>query len=69
MMDGLTATPKTLNSSGYVAVALQVMPQTILATARRLNITPAMTLNGIAHFDDQQVERIAEALRQNRSKE
>jgi hypothetical protein len=45
------------------------MPQTILATARRLNITPAMTLNGIAHFDDQQVERIAEALRQNRSKE
>jgi hypothetical protein len=67
-MNDSTAQPRTLNSTGCIASIVGAPPAKIVTTADRLGIEPAMRINGIAHFDDQQVERIAAALKIDRSK-
>lgn len=50
-------------SIGHLAGMLQRSTRAIERLANKLKITPAMRVNGVAHFDGSQVERIAGAFR------
>lgn len=50
-------------SIGQAAQLLQAMPSRISAAAIELHIEPAMRINGIAHFAETDLERIAAHLR------
>ena len=54
---------KDFVSIGCLAGQLQRPVRAIEQAAKALQIDPALRLNGVAHFDGGQVERLAEALR------
>lgn len=58
---------QSLASVGYIAGQLQTPVARILAIAASEGIRPAMTINGIVHFSDDDVERIAGYIARNRS--
>lgn len=49
-------------SIGQLAAHLQRSVRNIEAAADSLGISPAMRLNGVVHFDGEQVERITKAI-------
>ncbi len=53
-------------SVGQAASLVQHMPAVIIAAAARLHIEPAMRINGIVHFHETDLQRIAEAIRGDR---
>lgn len=54
---------KSITSIGQVAGQLQRSPSEITRVAHALGIEPALTINGIRHYADGDVERIAEHFR------
>ena len=53
-------------SIGQLAAHLQRSVRKIEAAAESLAISPAMRLNGIVHFDGEQVERITKAINEGK---
>jgi len=51
-------------SIGQAAALIQMMPSEISAVAAELGIQPAIRINGIDHFCESDLQRIAEHLRQ-----
>jgi len=56
-----------LVSIGCLAGELQTPVRTLELAAQTLGIVPALRLNRIAHFDADQVERIAQHVREQRN--
>lgn len=50
-------------SIGQLAAHLQRTVRSIEAAAESLGISPAMRLNGVIHFDGEQVEQITQAIK------
>ena len=62
-----TDATRDLTSIGCLSGQLQTPPRRIEQTAAELQITPALRINAVPHYDGAQVERIASAIReQNR---
>lgn len=60
--------PLDIHSIGHACQLLQVMPNEIRKQAELLKISPAMTINGIAHFNERDLQRIREHLAARRAK-
>lgn len=58
-----TSADRDLQSIGTLCGVLQVTPRKIEAAAEALGIAAAFRINGVAHFNAGQVERLAEHLR------
>jgi hypothetical protein len=58
----ITQAKHDFTSIGTLAGTLQVSVRRIERAAGELSITPAMRLNGIPHFDGEQVERLTRHL-------
>lgn len=54
---------RSIISIGQAAALIQAMPSRIAAAAAELNIAPAMRINGVAHFEEADIQRIADHLR------
>lgn len=54
-------------SIGQMACRIQQMPDVIREAALQLGIAPSMRLNGVDHFDESDLERIAEHLQAKRN--
>jgi hypothetical protein len=52
-----------LESIGHLCQSLQSPYARIQRAIEKLNVRPAVTINGIAHFNEEQTERIADAVR------
>ncbi|RIK78512.1 MAG: hypothetical protein DCC67_11490 [Planctomycetota bacterium] len=50
-------------SVGAAAPLVGAMPSRIEAVAEQLRIAPALRINGVPHYDESDLERIAEAIR------
>ncbi len=55
---------QSIISVGQAAALLQAMPQRIKAAALEIGVSPAMVINGVTHFDERDLERIGERLRE-----
>ncbi len=55
--------PESIASIGHVAANLQRSPEQIRLIASRLGITPAVLINEIAHYEESDLQQIAEAFR------
>lgn len=62
----MTQTQLAIASVGNIAGQLQVPVSRILAVAASHGIRPTMSINGIVHFSEQDVERIAALVTQPR---
>ena len=51
-------------STGQLAAHLQVSVRAIERAAVKLDISPAMRINHVSHFDGEQVERLTAELRE-----
>lgn len=60
----MTCETMDLRSPGQLATDLAAPYSAIIRVVRRLELRPAMTLNGLPYFDADQQERITTALRQ-----
>ncbi len=60
----MTESTKDLVSIGHLAGVVQRSVRAIEKAATGLGMQPALRLNGIAHFDGEQVEAITKALTQ-----
>lgn len=58
---------KQLLSTGYLSQMLQVSPTAIRAAMAALSMTPAIEINGVAHFDDEQVEALRRHISESQS--
>jgi hypothetical protein len=54
-------------SIGQAAALIQAMPSRIKAAAEELGITPAMRINMVDHYSEDDLQRIAEHLRGKRN--
>lgn len=61
----MTATKK-IHSIGHAAQILQLMPGKIREFAEELGIKPAVTINGIDHYAEADLQRIREWLAEER---
>jgi hypothetical protein len=61
-MKAMSTTVTDLSSIGFVCQTLQQPPGTIRRAAESLGIKPALCINGVAHYDDEQVAAIREQL-------
>ena len=58
--------PTDLSSAGHLAASLTSTPSQIDAVVRRLDISPAVIIDGRRLYSDHDAQRIAEALRAER---
>jgi hypothetical protein len=64
MMNAMSnETPQHLESIGHLCQSLQSPVARIQRAVESLGVRPAMTINGIPHYDGPQCEQIALALR------
>lgn len=59
---------KNLMSIGYLCQTLQRSPTQISRVCKAAGIEPAMSINGVAHFGDEEFERIKQAFQERESK-
>lgn len=52
------------HTSGYAAGILGITPQRFVQIATEIGILPAMTLNGLAYYDDDALQRVLKHLKQ-----
>ena len=57
-------TTQSIISVGQAAALLQAMPSAIKQAAADLGVSPSLTINGVVHFNEGDLERIGERLRQ-----
>jgi hypothetical protein len=62
----MTTEIKQLESIGHLCASLQSPHARIAHAVKSLGIEPAVTINGIPHFDGDQCERIADAIQQSK---
>ena len=55
-------------SLGQAAALIQAMPSAIRKAAEEMDIKPALRINMIDHYDEHDIERIAEYLRAHSTK-
>jgi hypothetical protein len=60
----MTTATQHLESIGHLCASIQSPYATVRRTVDKLGLVPAVTINGIDHFDAEQCERIADAIRQ-----
>ena len=61
-----TSPTKSVVSSGKACALIQYMPERIKRAAVELNINPVLRINCIDHYDEDDVQRIGDYLRQER---
>jgi len=65
----MTTATRHLESIGHLCASLQKPYATIRRAIDTLGIVPAVTINGIDHFDGEQCERIEKMIRGERDHE
>lgn len=58
--------PASIHSIGHSSQLLQLMPAAIRKRAEELGIRPVVTINGIDHYNEVDLQRIREAVAEGR---